>query len=223
MRGTTRSRAFSAGSSDKPKCKSGEATGRRDQARVRSQRLPRAEADHEALPDLHGVARRRRRACRRCARRSASAASSHTGALAGKDKIYEDVFNRSGVIRARSLRDMLGARRGVAVGISPRHSGATPTGPADGRPDDRLRVEPGISRGRHSGMVRRTRPGISRFRVRSLRSRPGMTNSGIGPIQPGSESEADTGCQRIDDKILEPRVPSGDKELQQFECPDHDD
>src|ERR1700683_2819251 len=34
----------------------------------------------------------------------AKAASSHTGALAGDDKIYEDVFNQSGVIRARSLR-----------------------------------------------------------------------------------------------------------------------
>src|ERR1700720_2849121 len=35
----------------------------------------------------------------------ARAASSHTGALAGNDKIYEDVFRQSGVIRARSLRD----------------------------------------------------------------------------------------------------------------------
>ena len=33
----------------------------------------------------------------------AKAASSHTGALAGNDKIYEDVFEQSGVIRARSL------------------------------------------------------------------------------------------------------------------------
>ena len=37
----------------------------------------------------------------------AKAASSHTGALAGNDKIYEDVFQQIGVIRARSLRDML--------------------------------------------------------------------------------------------------------------------
>src|SRR6267143_1459254 len=37
----------------------------------------------------------------------AKAASSHTGALAGDDKIYEDVFKQSGVIRARSLRDLL--------------------------------------------------------------------------------------------------------------------
>ncbi|MBV9914402.1 MAG: acetate--CoA ligase family protein, partial [Sinobacteraceae bacterium] len=36
----------------------------------------------------------------------ARAASSHTGALAGNDKIYEDVFKQSGVIRARSLRDL---------------------------------------------------------------------------------------------------------------------
>ena len=46
----------------------------------------------------------------------AKAASSHTGALAGNDKIYEDVFNQSGVIRARSLRQH--------AGIRPRHSGA---------------------------------------------------------------------------------------------------
>ncbi|MEO3431836.1 acetate--CoA ligase family protein [Inquilinus sp. CAU 1745] len=43
----------------------------------------------------------------------AKAASSHTGALAGNDKIYEDVFNQCGVIRARSLRDMLEFARGV--------------------------------------------------------------------------------------------------------------
>jgi acetyl coenzyme A synthetase (ADP forming)-like protein len=45
----------------------------------------------------------------------AKAASSHTGALAGNDKIYEDVFNQSGVIRARSLRDMLEFARGVPI------------------------------------------------------------------------------------------------------------
>src|SRR6185437_9007701 len=37
----------------------------------------------------------------------ARAASSHTGALAGNDKIYDDVFKQSGVIRARTLRDLL--------------------------------------------------------------------------------------------------------------------
>jgi acyl-CoA synthetase (NDP forming) len=31
----------------------------------------------------------------------ARAAASHTGALAGNDKIYEDVLKQSGVIRAR--------------------------------------------------------------------------------------------------------------------------
>jgi hypothetical protein len=30
--------------------------------------------------------------------------------------------------------------------LKTRHSGAMPTGPASGRPDDRLRIEPGISR-----------------------------------------------------------------------------
>ena len=45
----------------------------------------------------------------------AKAASSHTGALAGNDKIYEDVLKQSGVIRARSLRQMLDFARGVPV------------------------------------------------------------------------------------------------------------
>ncbi|MHA7683752.1 acetate--CoA ligase family protein [Cupriavidus sp. PET2-C1] len=43
----------------------------------------------------------------------ARAASSHTGALAGNDKIYEDVFKQCGVIRARSLRDLLEFARGI--------------------------------------------------------------------------------------------------------------
>jgi acetyl coenzyme A synthetase (ADP forming)-like protein len=43
----------------------------------------------------------------------ARAASSHTGALAGNDKIYEDVFQQCGVIRARSLRDLLEFARGI--------------------------------------------------------------------------------------------------------------
>jgi acetyl coenzyme A synthetase (ADP forming)-like protein len=50
----------------------------------------------------------------------AKAASSHTGALAGNDKIYEDVFNQSSVIRARSLRDMLEFARGVPVLPTPK-------------------------------------------------------------------------------------------------------
>jgi acetyl coenzyme A synthetase (ADP forming)-like protein len=43
----------------------------------------------------------------------AKAASSHTGALAGNDGIYEDVFKQVGVIRARSLREMLDFARGI--------------------------------------------------------------------------------------------------------------
>ena len=50
----------------------------------------------------------------------ARAASSHTGALAGNDKIYEDVFKQSGVIRARSLRDMLEYARGIPVLPTPK-------------------------------------------------------------------------------------------------------
>jgi acetyl coenzyme A synthetase (ADP forming)-like protein len=50
----------------------------------------------------------------------AAAASSHTGALAGNDKIYEDVLRQSGVIRARSLRDLLDFARGVPILPTPK-------------------------------------------------------------------------------------------------------
>ena len=43
----------------------------------------------------------------------ARAASSHTGALAGNDKIYDDVLRQSGVIRAPGLRDLLDYARGL--------------------------------------------------------------------------------------------------------------
>jgi acyl-CoA synthetase (NDP forming) len=43
----------------------------------------------------------------------ARAASSHTGALAGNDKIYDDVLRQSGVIRAPGLRDMLDYARAL--------------------------------------------------------------------------------------------------------------
>src|SRR5215217_72934 len=50
----------------------------------------------------------------------AKAASSHTGALAGNDKIYEDVLRQSGVIRARSLRQLLEFARGMPVLPTPK-------------------------------------------------------------------------------------------------------
>ena len=50
----------------------------------------------------------------------ARAASSHTGALAGNDKIYDDVFKQSGVIRARSLRDLLDFARGMPLLPTPK-------------------------------------------------------------------------------------------------------
>jgi acetyl coenzyme A synthetase (ADP forming)-like protein len=50
----------------------------------------------------------------------ARAASSHTGALAGNDKIYDDVFRQSGVIRARTLRDMLDFARGMPLLPTPK-------------------------------------------------------------------------------------------------------
>lgn len=50
----------------------------------------------------------------------AKAAASHTGALAGNDKIYEDVFKQVGVIRARSLRQLLEFARGIPVMPTPK-------------------------------------------------------------------------------------------------------
>src|SRR6201987_4286351 len=50
----------------------------------------------------------------------ARAASSHTGALAGNYQIYEDVFRQSGVIRARSLRDLLEFARAIPVLPTPK-------------------------------------------------------------------------------------------------------
>jgi len=50
----------------------------------------------------------------------ARAASSHTGALAGNDRIYEDVLRQSGVVRARSLQDLLQFARGIPVLPTPK-------------------------------------------------------------------------------------------------------
>ncbi len=50
----------------------------------------------------------------------AKAASSHTAALAGNDKIYDDVLRQCGVIRAPGLRDMLEYARGVPVLPTPK-------------------------------------------------------------------------------------------------------
>lgn len=50
----------------------------------------------------------------------AKAAASHTGALAGNDKIYDDVLREAGVIRAPSLRSMLEFARGLQVLPTPK-------------------------------------------------------------------------------------------------------
>lgn len=50
----------------------------------------------------------------------ARAAASHTGALAGNDRIYDDVLRQSGVIRAASLNDMLEFSRALPVLPAPR-------------------------------------------------------------------------------------------------------
>ncbi|HXU52870.1 MAG TPA: acetate--CoA ligase family protein [Casimicrobiaceae bacterium] len=50
----------------------------------------------------------------------ARAASSHTGALAGNDKIYDDILRQSGVIRANALRDMLEMARAIPKLATPK-------------------------------------------------------------------------------------------------------
>ena len=50
----------------------------------------------------------------------ARAAASHTGALAGNDKIYDDILRASGVIRAYSLNDLLQFARGLPVLPTPK-------------------------------------------------------------------------------------------------------
>ncbi|MDQ6942771.1 MAG: acetate--CoA ligase family protein [Candidatus Eremiobacteraeota bacterium] len=50
----------------------------------------------------------------------AKAASSHTGALAGDDKVYDDVLRQSGVIRARGLNEMLQFARAIPVLPTPK-------------------------------------------------------------------------------------------------------
>jgi acetyl coenzyme A synthetase (ADP forming)-like protein len=50
----------------------------------------------------------------------ARAAASHTGALAGNDKIYDDMLRQSGIIRAKSLNDLLQFARGLQVLPTPK-------------------------------------------------------------------------------------------------------
>jgi acetyl coenzyme A synthetase (ADP forming)-like protein len=50
----------------------------------------------------------------------AKAASSHTGALAGNDKVYDDVLRQSGVIRARGLNELLQFARAVPILPTPK-------------------------------------------------------------------------------------------------------
>jgi acyl-CoA synthetase (NDP forming) len=50
----------------------------------------------------------------------ARAARSHTAALAGNDRVYEDVLRQSGVVRARALNDMLEFARCLPMMATPR-------------------------------------------------------------------------------------------------------
>ncbi len=53
-------------------------------------------------------------------RLGARAAASHTGALAGDDKVYDDLLRACGVVRAYSLNDMLQFARGLSVLPTPK-------------------------------------------------------------------------------------------------------
>ncbi|RSM53597.1 CoA-binding protein [Amycolatopsis sp. WAC 01376] len=50
----------------------------------------------------------------------AKAASSHTGALAGDDKVYDDILRQSGIIRAPGLNDLLEYARGIPLLPTPK-------------------------------------------------------------------------------------------------------
>ncbi|GAA0943590.1 acetate--CoA ligase family protein [Kribbella koreensis] len=50
----------------------------------------------------------------------AKAASSHTGALAGNDKVYDDILRQSGVVRAPGLNEMLQYARGIPLLPTPK-------------------------------------------------------------------------------------------------------
>jgi acetyl coenzyme A synthetase (ADP forming)-like protein len=50
----------------------------------------------------------------------ARAASSHTGALAGDDKVYDDILRQAGVVRAPGLNEMLEYARGLPLMPTPK-------------------------------------------------------------------------------------------------------
>ena len=50
----------------------------------------------------------------------AKAASSHTGALAGNDRVYDDILRNAGVIRAYALRDLLEYARALPALPTPK-------------------------------------------------------------------------------------------------------
>ncbi|TWD82626.1 acetyl coenzyme A synthetase (ADP forming)-like protein [Kribbella amoyensis] len=50
----------------------------------------------------------------------ARAASSHTGALAGNDKVYDDILRQGGVVRAPGLNEMLQYARGIPLLPTPK-------------------------------------------------------------------------------------------------------
>ena len=128
----------------------------------------------------------------------ARAASSHTGALAGNDKIYDDVLKQSGVIRARSLREMLEFARAIpdpadAEGRKHRdhHRGrrlrraAVRRGGRQRAVADGLAARTSMRRSRSSSR-RSARPATRSTSPAASRRRPTRTRSGSGSRIRGS-------------------------------------
>ncbi|MGH2947710.1 MAG: acetate--CoA ligase family protein, partial [Solirubrobacteraceae bacterium] len=54
----------------------------------------------------------------------AAASAAHTGKLAGADAVYDAVFRRSGIVRARTIEELLDYSRALAAGRTPAGGGA---------------------------------------------------------------------------------------------------
>jgi acyl-CoA synthetase (NDP forming) len=72
----------------------------------------------------------------------ARAASSHTGALAGDDKVYDDILRQAGVVRAPGLNEMLEYARGLPLDLDEAFRAFIPPFGAAGNPIDITGGEP---------------------------------------------------------------------------------
>src|SRR3546814_7719683 len=81
----------------------------------------------------------------------ARTAASHTGALAGNDKIYDDVLRQSGVIRAKTLNDMLQFARGVPILPTPKGENVIIITGAGGRSEEHTSELQSLMRNSYAG------------------------------------------------------------------------